>query len=72
MAFIFKVSEDDIEEMFALADKDNDGKIGFLEFQLMINPQKVESNVTNVKRKESMKKVTIVTEKRENILSKEP
>merc|ERR1712079_157390 len=67
-----KVSEDDIEEMFALADKDNDGKIGFLEFQLMINPQKVESNVTNVKRKESMKKVTIVTEKRENILSKEP
>ena len=33
-----KVSEEDIEEMFSYADKDQDGKISYSEFQVMINP----------------------------------
>ena len=36
----FKVSEEDIEEMFNFADKDGDGKISYTEFQIMINPPK--------------------------------
>ena len=35
-----KVSEADIEEMFAYADKDKDDKISYTEFQVMINPPK--------------------------------
>ena len=34
-----KVSEEDIEEMFSFADKDQDGKISYAEFQVMICPQ---------------------------------
>ena len=34
------MSEDEIEEMFAYADKDGDGKISYQEFQAMINPPK--------------------------------
>ena len=33
-----KVSEEDIECMFSCADQDQDGKISFSEFQVMINP----------------------------------
>ena len=66
-----QVSEDDIEEMFKFADKDKDGKISFIEFQLMITPQKpLESNnncnMENIKinsnNGENVKKVTIMTE----------
>lgn len=32
------VDDKDIEEMFAYADKDNDGKLSWQEFQVMINP----------------------------------
>ena len=62
------MSEEDIEEMFKFADKDKDGKISFLEFQIMIKPQKPdESNNNNplntcIKNGESVKKVTISTE----------
>ena len=63
--FICQVSEDDIEEMFEFADKDGDGKISFLEFQLMINPPqppvKLDSDAKNGKLKDSGKKVTIIT-----------
>ena len=57
-----QVSEDDIEEMFNFADKDRDGKISFLEFQLMINPPKLESDssLKKSKSKDGVKKVTIV------------
>lgn len=55
-----KVSEDDIEEMFSFADKDKDGKISFNEFQLMINPPKIETEVITSKMKEPVKKVTIL------------
>ena len=34
-----KVSEEDIEEMFSYADKDQDGKISYSEFQVMISPR---------------------------------
>ena len=34
------MSEADIEEMFAYADKDKDDKISYTEFQVMINPPK--------------------------------
>ena len=34
------MSEEDIEEMFAFADKDCDGKISYTEFQIMISPPK--------------------------------
>merc|ERR1712117_967130 len=34
------VTEDDIEDMFKTADTDGDGKIGYKEFQQMINPPK--------------------------------
>ena len=34
------VSDRDIEEMFSVADGDKDGKIGYDEFQRMINPPK--------------------------------
>ena len=37
---IFKVSEEDIEEMFSYADNDGDGKISYTEFRIMINPPK--------------------------------
>ena len=58
----FQVSEDDIEEMFNFADKDRDGKISFLEFQLMINPPKLDSDTSlkKSKSKEGVKKVTII------------
>ena len=57
-----QVSEDDIEEMFNFADKDRDGKISFLEFQLMINPPKLDSDssLKKSKSKEGVKKVTII------------
>ena len=42
-----QVSEDDIEEMFKFADKDQDGKISFIEFQLMIKPQKPDESNNN-------------------------
>ena len=35
-----KVSDEEIEEMFSFADVDNDGKISYDEFQIMINPPK--------------------------------
>ena len=35
-----KVSDDTIEEMFAAADLDRDGRIGYLEFSRMILPAK--------------------------------
>merc|ERR1719330_1778104 len=66
-----QVSEDDIEEMFKFADKDQDGKISFIEFQLMIKPQKPDEsnnncnleNLKNIsKNGENIKKVTIMTE----------
>lgn len=66
-----QVSEDDIEEMFKFADKDQDGKISFIEFQLMIKPQKPDEsnnnynleNLKNInKNGENVKKVTIMTE----------
>ena len=61
MSFL-QVSEDDIEEMFNFADKDRDGKISFLEFQLMINPPKLESDssLKKSKSKDGVKKVTII------------
>ncbi|XP_023324888.1 calmodulin-like protein 4 [Eurytemora carolleeae] len=34
------VSETDVEEMFTFADKDNDGRISYKEFRIMINPPK--------------------------------
>ena len=34
------MSDEDIEEMFAYADKDADGRITWTEFQVMINPPK--------------------------------
>ena len=34
------MSEEDIEEMFSYADKDQDGKISYTEFKIMINPPK--------------------------------
>ena len=58
---IFQVSEDDIEEMFTFADKDKDGKISFMEFQMMINPPKLESEILQSKNKDPVKKVTILT-----------
>ena len=67
----YQVSEDDIEEMFKFADKDQDGKISFIEFQLMIKPQKPDEsnnnyhleNLKNInKNGENVKKVTIMTE----------
>ena len=64
--FIFKVSEDDIEEMFSFADKDKDGKISFMEFQLMINPPKIESEIVMSKSKEPLKKVTILADEKES------
>merc|ERR1712227_1200272 len=35
-----KVSEKEIDEMFKVADVDNDGKIGYKDFQKMVNPPK--------------------------------
>merc|ERR1712096_336254 len=35
-----KVSDEDIDSMFSYADKDQDGKINWAEFQTMINPPK--------------------------------
>ncbi|XP_023347863.1 calmodulin isoform X2 [Eurytemora carolleeae] len=32
------VEEEDIEEMFTYADRDNDGKLSYKEFQVMVNP----------------------------------
>ena len=66
----YQVSEDDIEEMFKFADKDQDGKISFIEFQLMIKPQKPDESNNNYhlenlkqnKNGENVKKVTIMTE----------
>ena len=48
--------------MFNFADKDRDGKISFLEFQLMINPPKLESDTSlkKSKSKDGVKKVTII------------
>ena len=48
--------------MFNFADKDRDGKISFLEFQLMINPPKLESDssLKKSKSKDGVKKVTII------------
>lgn len=63
---IFKVSEDDIEEMFSFADKDKDGKISFMEFQLMINPPKIEPEMVTSKSKDPVKKVTILAEEKES------
>lgn len=57
--------------MFKFADKDQDGKISFIEFQLMIKPQKPDEsnnncnleNLKNInKNGENVKKVTIMTE----------
>lgn len=57
--------------MFKFADKDQDGKISFIEFQLMIKPQKPDEsnnncnleNLKNIsKNGENIKKVTIMTE----------
>ena len=53
------MSEDDIDEMFNFADKDKDGKISFLEFQIMINPPKLQIDFNKNKTKDSVKKVTI-------------
>ena len=52
------MSEDEIEEMFAYADKDGDGKISYQEFQAMINPPKPPP-ATEKSRKSLVKKVTI-------------
>ena len=57
---LFQVSEDDIDEMFNFADKDKDGKISFLEFQIMINPPKLQTDFNKNRTKDSVKKVTIV------------
>ena len=60
-----KVSEEDIEEMFSYADKDNDGKLSYLEFKDMINPPKPPAEsiaATPVKR------VTIKTTEKEEEL----
>lgn len=54
------MSEDDIDEMFNFADKDKDGKISFLEFQIMINPPKLQTDFNKNRTKDSVKKVTIV------------
>ena len=35
-----KVSDEEIEQMFSFADANNDGKISYDEFQIMINPPK--------------------------------
>ena len=35
-----KVSDEEIEQMFSFADVNNDGKISYDEFQIMINPPK--------------------------------
>ena len=32
------VEDADIEEMFAYADKNNDGKLSYSEFEVMVNP----------------------------------
>lgn len=57
--------------MFKFADKDQDGKISFIEFQLMIKPQKPDESNNNCnlenlkimnKNGENIKKVTIMTE----------
>ena len=58
-SFYVQVSEEDIDEMFNFADKDHDGKISFLEFQLMINPPPLKLD-TDEKSQEYQKKVTIV------------
>ena len=56
-----KVSEDDIEEMFHFADKDQDGRISYGEFQVMVTPPKIDINdMINIKHKDTAKKVTIV------------
>ena len=47
--------------MFTFADKDKDGKISFMEFQMMINPPKLESEMLQSKNKDPVKKVTILT-----------
>ena len=47
--------------MFTFADKDKDGKISFMEFQMMINPPKLESEMLQIKNKDPVKKVTILT-----------
>lgn len=60
------MSEDEVGEMFSFADKDNDGKISYLEFQTMINPPKIAQETNNNDSKaivESVKKVTIVTDR---------
>ena len=41
-----EVSEEDIEDMFAVADTDNDGKLGY---QVMLSDTLVGSNVTPLK-----------------------
>ena len=49
--------------MFNYADKDHDGKISFLEFQLMINPPPLKLE-TDEKSRDLQKKVTIVASKK--------
>ena len=56
-----QVSEEDIEEMFAYADKDSDGKISYTEFQTMINPPKPPPEHQVVKATTIAKKVSIKT-----------
>ena len=56
-----QVSEEDIEEMFAYADKDSDGKISYTEFQTMINPPKPPPEQQVVKAATTAKRVTIQT-----------
>ena len=60
-----KVSEEEIEEMFAFADVNKDGKISYNEFQVMINPAKpVEKPKPNLKKIAATKSVETVKVKK--------
>ena len=62
------MSEQDIEEMFAYADKDKDGKISYTEFQVMINPPKPPTDTTPCLPPTPVKRVTIKTTKKDEEL----
>ena len=53
----YQVSEEDIESMFSYADRDGDGKISYQEFQVMINPPPVNTEIQS--QRKASKRVTI-------------